>query len=437
MKNLICLFLIFITTISLGQTQIFDLPINEIRGSDTTQGGCSDYVGKYVTTTGVIYGPNFGVSINGLQYSLIDRLSDTLLSNKSGINLFKNNQNIPITLNQFDSVRVWGQVGCFFGASQITIDSVKLLKQGCDPINPKVVLDLNETTEANLVKLLNVEFIPSSWPTSPGQSGFVSRVFIGVSGTSGYKEFDVRIDNDCDLYGQTAPQGKLDIIGLGGQFDGSVPRNSGYQIYPRGLSDISPAAPVELPIISFQDTLYSIDEGTVFVLPVISSSPVSNQISCLVISENITTTTNDFSLQQPNLVTFPTNSTSSNFGVTLNTDQESESDEIFLIKLRKISNDYNIGQDSICKIRIIGTLSVKNLKNFELYKDFNSGNYGVKLPFDFSGRMVVLNHLGQKLIDSNFSEIENNLSKLSLYPNGIYRISFISENIRITKTINN
>jgi len=437
MKKLITLFFILISSISFCQSQIFDLSINEIRGADTAQGGCSDYLGKYVTTTGVVYGPNFGVSFNGIQHSLIDRRSDTLSTNKSGINLFKNNQTLPISLNQFDSIRVWGVVGCFFGASQISIDSVKLLKQNCDPLQPKIVQDLSEVTEANLLKILNVEFLPSSWPSSPGPTGFTARVFIGISGTTGYKEFDVRIDNDCDLYGQTIPVGKMDLVGLGGQFDGSVPRNTGYQIYPRSITDITPAAPLELPIISFQDTLYTIDEGTVFVLPVISSSAVQNQISCLVVSQDITTSTNDFTLQQPSLVTFPTNSTSSNFGVTLNTDQESEADEEFLIKLRKLSNDYNLGQDSVCKIRIIGTLSVRDLKNFDIYKNISTGEFGIKLPNDFRGQMIIYNYFGQQIIKSEDSQINNDFLKIKNYPQGIYRVVLIGQNFNIVKTINN
>lgn len=51
--------------------QIVNVNVNEIRGMDTTQGGCSDYDSIYVRTSGVIYGNNFGLSSNRIQFSLV------------------------------------------------------------------------------------------------------------------------------------------------------------------------------------------------------------------------------------------------------------------------------------------------------------------------------------------------------------------------------
>jgi hypothetical protein len=55
----------------------------------------------------------------------------------------------------------------------------------------------------------------------------------------------MRIDNEVDLYSQPVPVGMFDVVGIGGQFDGSVPRDEGYQILPRYTADIIfPAPPV-------------------------------------------------------------------------------------------------------------------------------------------------------------------------------------------------
>ena len=48
----------------------------------------------------------------------------------------------------------------------------------------------------------------------------------------------MRIDYDADIYGNT-PTGSFDLVGMGGQFKYSSPYTSGYQILPRGSSDIT------------------------------------------------------------------------------------------------------------------------------------------------------------------------------------------------------
>jgi sorbitol-specific phosphotransferase system component IIA len=155
------------------------------------------------------------------------------------------------------------------------------------------------------------------------------------------------------------------------------------------------------------------------------------------ISEDISADSSDYSLQSPALVTFPTGQSTTNFGITLFTDQISEADEEFLIKLKKTGNDYKLGQDSVCKIRIIGTLSVKNLKDLDLYKNSFDGTFNVKLPNDFNGTVVVYNNLGQEIITTSNTDVNQDLRKLTTQPNGVYRVMIHSKNKRIAKTIFN
>ncbi len=188
MKKIFILLGLLLSQVAYSQ-QIIDLNINEIRGNDTTQGGCSDYNGIYVRTTGVVYGQNFRQSANGLQISLIEKRADTLLSNRCGLGLFKGTMDLPVTINEGDSIVAVGLVNCFNGLSQITVDSIRVLKTGTLLMTPRVVTELNEISESYLVKMLNMEFISTSWQISPPPAGFTAKVFRGTPGTTDYKEF--------------------------------------------------------------------------------------------------------------------------------------------------------------------------------------------------------------------------------------------------------
>ena len=51
--------------------------------------------------------------------------------------------------------------------------------------------------------------------------------------------FQVRIDRDItDMPGEAIIADTMIITGIGGQFDRSEPYNSGYQVFPRKLSDV-------------------------------------------------------------------------------------------------------------------------------------------------------------------------------------------------------
>jgi hypothetical protein len=408
---------------------IIDLNINEIRGNDTTGGGCSDYDSTYVRTVGVVYGQNFGQSNSRIQLSLIDKRADTILSNRCGIGLFKANQSLPVSLNEGDSIVVIGLVTCFNGLSQINIDSVRVLKTGSQLIQPRVVTNLSEISESYLIKLKNVQFVPSSWPVSPGTSGFTARV------TDGTQEIDIRIDNDCDLYGSSMPTGNVDVVGLGGQFDTSIPRDSRYQLLPRTSSDITPAEPLVLPEFYFEDTVHTVTEGTVYSLTIKSTQPVNSQLSCLVYAQNGTTDSTDY-LSVPLPATFPVGTSTTNYVFTVLDDNISEFDEYFYIRLKKLTDGYKLGSDSIAKIKIPGTTSVKQLQSFDIYKSFN-GTVNINLPQNFKGNLNVYNSFGQLIMSSKDDRINKDLEKLNQYPSCVYRLVLDFNKKIIVKTIIN
>jgi hypothetical protein len=123
----------------------------------------------------------------------------------------------------------------FNGLSQMVPDSVVKLTSNM-PLKEFTHADsLSEATESDLIKLNGVYSMvdPNQW--TPGQgTGFTFQV------TNGIRTLDVRIDNDVDLFNQPNPPSLnfLLIKGLGGQFDATIPRNSGYQILPRKSTDI-------------------------------------------------------------------------------------------------------------------------------------------------------------------------------------------------------
>ena len=435
MKKTLSILFLFLASFSFGQAPFFR--IDQIRGSDTTGGGCSDMDSMDVTTTGIVHGINIGASNTRIQFSLIDKSIDTLMNSKSGIGLFKSDQNLPVSLNEGDSISVVGLVTCFNGLSQIVIQSVQLHANSRPLVNPREVMFLGESTESMLVRLRNLEFIPTSWPSSPAGTAFTAKAFRGVPGTTDYIEFDIRIDNDCDLFGTPVPTGKVDVVGLGGQFDSSIPRDSKYQLFPRRSSDITPAAPLTGPTIKFTQTSVTLQESnSVQQITVEISQPSIEQISCIVESVDSTTTSSDYTLQLPHLVTFPANTnTSQVFTFNILTDSLNETDEFFSLRLRKLPGTYTIGVDSIYKIRIAGSpVSTKDLQSFQIIPNPISDYSIVKVSNVKVDDVKVINSQGKVMF--TFSDnIQEEMKKIKDLPPGIYKAVFNVGNRNITRTI--
>jgi PKD repeat protein len=78
-----------------------------------------------------------------------------------------------------------------------------------------------------------------------------------VEVTDGQETWEVRIDEDTDIFGTSAPQGHFSVAGIGGQFDSSEPYDSGYQLLPRYLNDFSE------PVVAYftMDNAYDFGDG--------------------------------------------------------------------------------------------------------------------------------------------------------------------------------
>ena len=185
--------------------------------------GEPDSLNVYCSIEGVVYGENLRPS--GLQFTLND--------GSDGIHIFSGGAISNYTVTEGDELRVYGEIAFFNGLTQMDADSVVVLSQGNTLAAPTVVTFLDETTESELLEIKNLTIVdPTQW-TGSG-SGF------NVDVTDGISTYQMRIDNDVDLYSMPAPTVTFHLIGIGGQFDSSSPYDSGYQILPRYSADIIP-----------------------------------------------------------------------------------------------------------------------------------------------------------------------------------------------------
>ncbi|MBV6472012.1 MAG: Plastocyanin [Saprospiraceae bacterium] len=196
------------------------IDIASLRSTD--QNGVPDSLDRRFTIEGVAYGVNLRPA--GLQFTVIDGQGD-------GIGVFNSAGNLGYDVLEGDMLRIKGVVNQFNGLTQILPDSILRVSTGNSLIAPEGVIRLDEFSESRLVRLESVELVdPQTWTNSP--LGFTVKI------TNGTEVFDMRIDNDVDIHGTPAPDGKFNVTGIGSQFDVTSPYFDEYQIIPRYLKDI-------------------------------------------------------------------------------------------------------------------------------------------------------------------------------------------------------
>jgi predicted extracellular nuclease len=211
---------VFTLTIGASDIAIQPYTISQITGLDANNS--PDSLGVKVRVTGTVLGIDY--RNNGVEFFIHDATD--------GVLVFSPANSFGYTVAEGDSVLVEGEVGFFNGTTEVQfLDTI--IKIGTGTVStPLVVQDLDETTEAELVRLNNVTLVtPSQW-TGTGASGFSCDI------TDGQNTWKLRIDEMCALYSQPAPTGTFDVIGIGSQNDNTSPYTSGYQLLPRFTSDI-------------------------------------------------------------------------------------------------------------------------------------------------------------------------------------------------------
>jgi plastocyanin/DNA/RNA endonuclease YhcR with UshA esterase domain len=222
--------------------------------------GVADSLNVKCSLTGVVHGVN--LRDNYLQFTIID-------NNNDGIGVFSDSSAFGYTVTEGNLVTVQGVIEQFNGLLQIVPDTVKLIS----PLNPlwfpNVVTSLDESTESQLVRFNNMSLVnPAQW-TNTG-AGF------NVTITNGVDQVQMRIDADTDIFGTAVPTGTFDVIGIGGQFDTSIPLDGGYQFLPRYQPDIMLLQNPELDAI---DDVVNIQIDEVVVIEVLANDNIPTSIS--------------------------------------------------------------------------------------------------------------------------------------------------------------
>jgi MYXO-CTERM domain-containing protein len=140
-----------------------------------------------------------------------------------------------------DELTLTGVLGEFRGSTQIADGTVtRTGNTGPVPV-AEVTLDQilanGELFEAQLVKLVDLDFVQpqATWPSDAMAPGSWN-----VLATDGTNQIALRVTTGTDLFGTPAPQYGFDVVGVLNERDGS------WQVFPRGLADISahPAPPM-------------------------------------------------------------------------------------------------------------------------------------------------------------------------------------------------
>ncbi|MGD2003355.1 MAG: lamin tail domain-containing protein [Flavobacteriales bacterium] len=220
-------------------TDIFEYPyiptytIGQVDGIDAD--GVPDSLNVYCKVEGIVMGVDMQGSATAVSFTVHDG-TDGMGTYSSVATAASYN------VTEGDEVRIIGSIGHFNGLLQMYLDSVVVLSTGNTLQSPTVITSLGESTESELIKFENATMVdPTQWGS--GSSGYTIDI------TNGTDTIVMRIDADVDLYGTTAPTGAFDVVGIGGQYDWSAPHDEGYQLLPRYIADITPAAAVYVPEI--------------------------------------------------------------------------------------------------------------------------------------------------------------------------------------------
>ena len=191
----------------------------------TNAQGVADSLNVYCWTQGVVLG--VAMRVNGLQFTLFDN---------GGIGIFNPNNTFGYTVNEGDSVRVRGTINQFNGLTQINIDTLVLINSGNTIPSPRLVTSLGEDTESELIELekLIINEIVSSTATG---SSYKLRNYDGV--VQAFELRVVNITNVDDSITLSVDDTLCNVVGIGGQFDSSLPYTSFYQIIPRFYTDLN------------------------------------------------------------------------------------------------------------------------------------------------------------------------------------------------------
>jgi hypothetical protein len=210
---------------------VADARLDAINNVDGTPGQdfVPDLLNQLVKVRGAVTSIDFRGG-NGIEYYIQD--------GTGGIDLFNTSTNFgPYSIG--DSVEAIGTVTQFNGLTELTVSSVTGLPPGAiGAATPQVVTlsqladgGVGEGLEGRLIQVNDVTITSGTFPASNGSGN--------VTITDATGSAAMRIDSDTNIDGTPTPVGAFSVVGVLGQFDTSSPFDSGYQLSPRALADIT------------------------------------------------------------------------------------------------------------------------------------------------------------------------------------------------------
>ena len=157
--------------------------------------------------------------------------------------------NYPYTYG--DIIKATGTLLNYNGLIELVLTSTTERVGTTTPVTPIVLSSLTsamifdstlatggEYYEGRLVKINNVTIVSGTWPALNGNANIIIQDAAGT-------QITMRIDKETDIDGSTQPTGALSVVGIWNQFDSATPFDSGYQLQPTRLADITAYTPVQ------------------------------------------------------------------------------------------------------------------------------------------------------------------------------------------------
>ncbi|MEN9370588.1 MAG: hypothetical protein RI952_1453, partial [Bacteroidota bacterium] len=389
-----------ILTVTLKDDEVPFYSISDLRVNDS-MGNPTFPLATPLAIRGVVYSPN--LRLTGLQFSLVDATG--------AMTIFKASGNLGYTVTQGDSLAVYGKLSPYNGLNEVAIDSFKVLANGIALKAPKVVTQLKEEDESNIVKINRVHIIdPAQW-TKTG-SGFNVKV------TNGTDTLDMRILNAVDLYTMDAPIGDFNLTGVVSQFDATNPKNSGYQLMPRGSSDIYviPAPPVD-PTVAIELGSYTTVEGAgTATLRLVLDKPAFDSVYVnFDVAGGTATPGSDYTIATPNPVFFNLGDSVKIVTINIVNDTKVETPETINVEISNpIGATLGNRTTSIITINDNDTLVGINTNakaGISVYPNPAHGMVNIKTVNQIT-KIQVINAIGQVVLEKSY--INNNFSSIEL-----------------------
>jgi hypothetical protein len=324
-----------------------DLPFRNIGviNKQTKSDGQVDSLNVRCRIRGVVYGGNMRTT--GLGFTLRDP--------SGGIGVFSESKTFGYTVREGDSVMIQGKVGQFQGTAQmIEIDTIIRYLSGVNLKNPRLVTAITESEESDLVQLNRVKLVdPTEWPDTELNANFWA--YVRVQGSSGRID-TLYIDAETDIDGTPAPAGYMNIVGLGIQFDNSVPYKDKYFLAPRSLKDFSVAT---LPVVRFESTTSEITELADSLIMNLRVNPTDENFTVDVVHIGGTAVSpKDFDFETRTVSIIK----NQNFYVVkanISDDKEEDGTKTLIFALRNVVGPGSIGSDSIMNVTILDDEAVR------------------------------------------------------------------------------